>query len=75
MFNFKKCDGNINNEPTIKSIQYGINTTGTLNFYDGIIKGKIDTINGTINDIEENSTRIDLIETIDEETYHITYLQ
>lgn len=68
-------DGNINNNPTIKSIQYGINTTGTLNFYDGIIKGKIDSINGTINDIEENSTRIDLIETIDEETHHITYLQ
>ena len=68
-------DGNINNNPTIKSIQYGINTTGTLNIYDGIIKGKMDTINGTINDIEENSTRIDLIETIDEETYHITYLQ
>lgn len=68
-------DGSINNVPTIKSIQYGINTTGTLNFYDGIIKGKIDSINGTVNDIEENSTRIDLIETIDEETYHITYLQ
>ena len=68
-------DGNINNIPIIKSIQYGINTTGTLNFYDGIIKGKIDSINGTINDIEENSTRIDLIETIDEETYYITYLQ
>ncbi len=73
--NIGSKDGNINNEPTIKSIQYGINTTGTLNFYDGIIKGKIDSINGTINDIEENSTRIDLIETIDEETYHITYLQ
>lgn len=73
--NIGSKDGNINNEPIIKSIQYGINTTGTLNFYDGIIKGKIDSINGTINDIEENSTRIDLIETIDEETYHITYLQ
>ncbi len=73
--NIGSKDGNINNEPTIKSIQYGINTTGILNFYDGIIKGKIDSINGTINDIEENSTRIDLIETIDEETYHITYLQ
>lgn len=69
-------DGNINNNiPTIKSIQYGINTTGTLNFYDGVSKGKQGSINGTISDIEENSTRIDLNEVIDGETYHITYLQ
>ena len=69
-------DGNINNNiPTIKSIQYGINTTGTLNFYDGVSKGKQGSINGTISEIEDNSTRIDLNESIDGETYYITYLQ
>ena len=69
-------DGNINSTtPLIKSSQYGINTTGTLNFYDGVSKGKQGSITGTISDIEVNSTRIDLNEVIDGETYYITYLQ
>ena len=69
-------DGNINNaNPLIKSSQYGINTTGTLNFYDGVAKGKVGSINGTVSDIEIDSTRIDLNEVIDGDTYHITYLQ
>ena len=69
-------DGSINNaNPLIKSSQYGINTTGTLNFYDGVSKGKQGSINGTINDTETNSTRIDLNEVIDGSTYYITYFQ
>ena len=69
-------DGNINkNTPIIQSVDYGVNTTGTFNFYDGTIKGKVDSINGTVSDIEENSTRVDLTEVANSETYHITYLQ
>ena len=49
-------DGTVNKEsPIIKSSSdNGIyNVNGTLNFYDGTIKGKT-AISGTINDIEEN---------------------
>ena len=69
-------DGNIDeNSPFIKGKVEGIRSTGTINFYDGTIKGKVDSINGTVSDIEENSTRVDLNEVINGETYHITYLQ
>ena len=69
-------DGNIqNNTPIIQGIKYGINNTSTLNFYDGIIKGKEDTINGTLADQEQNSIRFNGTEIIDGETYQTTCLQ
>lgn len=33
---------------------YGINNSSTFNFYDGILKGKTDAINGNVNNIETN---------------------
>ena len=69
-------DGTINSStPIIQGVNYGINSTGTLNFYDGIVKGKNKTINGTISDQEQNSTKIDSTETIDGQTYLVSYLQ
>ncbi len=69
-------DGNIvTSVPIIQGVNYGVNTSGTLNFYDGVIKGKVDSINGTVNDQEQNSTRVNTTETIDGLIYHVTYLQ
>ena len=41
--------------PSITSSTYGITNVnnGTVNFYDGIISGTTDTVNGSLNDIEE----------------------
>lgn len=33
---------------------YGIDNSSTFNFYDGILKGKTDAINGNVNNIETN---------------------
>lgn len=69
-------DGNINStSPVIIGKNYGINTTSTFKFYDGIIKGIQKTINGTVNEIEDNSTQIDSTETIDGYLYKTTYLE
>ena len=69
-------DGTIDSTtPVIQGVNYGINSSKTLNFYDGIIKGKNNTINGTISDQEQNSTKIDSTEMINGELYQISYLQ
>ncbi len=69
-------DGNIlTNTPIIQGVQYGINNTSVLNYYDGVIKGKDDTINGIIDDQEVNSTRVDGTEVISGETYHTVHLE
>ena len=63
-------DGNINtSSPEIIGKKYGIYTLGTLNFYDGIIKGGTDTIDGTITEIEDDSREVDGTETISGETF------
>ena len=49
-------DGIIDNtSPVLEGKVYGVKTTGTFNFYDGIIKGKTDAIDGTISDQEDNT--------------------
>ena len=69
-------DGNIDTTaPVIKGYIYGVDNTKTLNFYDGILKGETNSINGSISNIESNSTRVDSIEIIDGTEYKITYLQ
>ena len=46
-------DGNINSSnPSITGSDYGVLNSGTLNYYDGIIKGITDSISGTISDQE-----------------------
>lgn len=65
-------DDNINtNTPVIQGETYGIMTTGTFNFYDGVIKGKTATINGTITLQENNSQLVNT--TIN--NYKTTYLE
>ena len=49
----------------------GITNNGTLNFYDGIVKGKTTAISGTINEIEEG---YEIISTSDETYKEIKYL-
>ena len=69
-------DGNIDSSsPTIMGYTYGVNNTSTFKFYDGTIKGISNSINGSIAEMEDNSTRVDDTETISGNTYHITYLQ
>lgn len=70
-------DGNINSSsPVMIGKEYGVNNIGSsFKFYDGIIKGKTDSINGTIDEIETNSIRVDDIETIDGEIYQTAHLE
>ncbi len=68
-------DGSINTStPVLIGNIHGVKTTGTFNFYDGIIKGKTDAIDGTITDQETNSQLINGTETIDGDTYIVNYL-
>ena len=69
-------DGNIDaTNPVLIGEVYGLKTTGTFKYYDGIIKGKTDSINGTITEQEDNSTLIDSTEVISGSTYYTSYLQ
>ncbi len=64
-------DGNIiTSSPILKGVTIGVNNTGTLKFYDGIIKGTTTTVSGTIAEEEDNSTEINADEIIDGITYH-----
>lgn len=65
-------DGNINNStPIIQGETYGIISTGTINFYDGTIKGITDSILGNITDNENEI--INATETINNKIYKVTY--
>lgn len=69
-------DGNISTTiPLIIGKRYGINSIGTLNFYDGIAKGVNSAIYGTVNDIEINSQPASGTEVIDGLTYDTEYLE
>ncbi|MBR6949800.1 MAG: InlB B-repeat-containing protein [Bacilli bacterium] len=69
-------DGNINSSsPIIQGYNYGVNNTSVLNFYDGTIKGITDSINGVVDDLEQNATRIYGTETINGNTYQTVHLQ
>lgn len=60
--------------PEMRGKVYGIKNAGTLNFYDGIAKGKTDAIVGTISDVETNYQKVDGTETIDGQTYKTAIL-
>ena len=61
--------------PNIKGNTIGIyNNLGTLNFYDGIIKGSSSAISGNINDVEEGYTAVVGKETIDSTEFETKYL-
>jgi len=70
-------DGNIDiTSPIIISKTYAINKTGgTLNFYDGILKGGTFGYNGTFTQLPDGATvKDDTTETIGEDEYHLAYL-
>ena len=69
-------DGNISNTtPVLIGKVNGVKSTGTFNFYDGIIKAETTTINGAITEREDNSQLVNSTETIDNKTYKTTYLE
>lgn len=69
-------DGNINTSaPTIRGTTYGVKNTSTFKYYDGTIKGVSASINGTVTEIEDNSTRVDGTEVIDNVTYQTAHLE
>ena len=71
-------DGSINTtSPVMIGTVDGVKITGsgTLNFYDGIAKGKVHGINGTITLQEANSTLASGTETINGATYQTNYLE
>lgn len=65
-------DGSVNSsKPTIQGETHGVYNTGTLNFYDGTIKGITDAIDGTVADQE--TTIASGTEVIDNKTYYTAY--
>ena len=69
-------DGNINTStPILIGEVHGVRNAGTFKFYDGIIKGVTDAIDGTIAEQEDNSQVINSTEVIDNKTYKTAYLQ
>ncbi len=70
IINIGTKDNNVSIEnPSIQGNSYGVeNLTGTLNFYDGIIKGKTNSIYGNITEIE-SGTNIKIVEGEYEEAY------
>ena len=70
-------DGNINaTSPYLISDKYAVNNNGNnkFYFYDGVLYGKSNSINGKLTEMESNSTRNDTTEVIDGVTYQKTYL-
>ncbi|MBR1540856.1 MAG: InlB B-repeat-containing protein [Clostridia bacterium] len=69
-------DGSISNtNPVLIGYEYGILSDGTVEYYDGISKGTIAAIQGTVGTIETGTQFVDGTETIDGDTYQITYLE
>ena len=68
-------DGNISvTTPDLRGATYGLTNTSTFNYYDGVIKGITNSINGNITQMETNATRVNTTEVIEGNTYHKTYL-
>lgn len=60
--------------PVVQGYTYGVKTEGTFNFYDGIIKGKTDAVDGTISAYATNSQTVTGTEVIGTDTYHTLHL-
>ncbi len=68
-------DGNVDaTTPILIGKTNGVKSTTAFNFYDGIIKGRTNAINGSINDQETNTTITNSTETISGVVYKTSYL-
>ena len=68
-------DGTIDiTTPVLIGATNGVNNASTFNFYDGILKGKVDAISGTVADKEAGSSITTSTEVIDGITYQTAYL-
>ena len=68
-------DGSISvTTPDLRGETYGITTTNTFKFYDGVLKGRTDSISGSITEMETNSTIVNTTEVISGNIYQKTYL-
>ena len=69
-------DGSVSTTaPSITGKTYGVKSTSTFNFYDGIIRGRTDSINGTVSDVETNYQVANDTVTEDGVTYHTACLE
>lgn len=69
-------DGNISTtNPVFVGNKYGILSDGTVKYYDGIAKGKLAAIQGTVGTLETGSQFVNGTETINGDTYQISYLE
>ncbi len=68
-------DGINTSSPDIRGEIYGVESIGTLEIYDGIIKGATDAISGTVTDQEPNSQIVNGTVTEDGKTYITAYLE
>ena len=60
--------------PEIRGKTYAVKSTSTFNFYDGILKGITDAVNGSISNVETGYQKADSTEVIDGKTYKTAYL-
>lgn len=71
-----KEDGNVSDSsPVIIGENYGVESTKTFEFYDGIIKGITNAVSGTITEIETGTQEVNDTEIIDEKTYKTLNLE
>lgn len=68
-------DGNINaSSPVITGVEHGVKNNNVFKFYDGLLRGIATPINGTVNEIEDNSTIVNSTTVIDGVNYNTTTL-
>ena len=70
-------DGSVNSVPVIQGFEYGVLSTPTYKYYDGIIKGKTSSVNdeSLIDEIETGTSIKHSTEVIDTETYDVINLE
>ena len=61
--------------PVLQGATYGIKSVGTFNYYDGIIKGTSNPIEGTIDNQEADTHTLSGSEVIDNVTYNTVVLE
>lgn len=69
-------DGNIDTTtPVLQGNTYGVRSSGTFNYYDGVLKGKTDAFDGYTSELEDYSQVVNGTEVIDGDTYITAHLE